>query len=70
MASYGEILRPRRIYYGKEHHEIALQEMHRTFTFVRNNIRKARKKATDGFQSKTKDVKFKVGDLVYSKNHH
>ena len=64
------ILRPRRIYHGEEHHEIALQEMHRTFTLVRNNIRKARKKATDGSRSKTKDVKFEVGDLVYYKNHH
>ena len=64
------ILRPRRIYYGEEHLEIALQEMHRTFTLVRNNIRKARKKAIDGSRGKTKDVKFKVGDLVYYKNHH
>ena len=44
--------------------------MHRTFTLVRNNIRKARKKAIDGSRSKTKDVKFEVGDLVYYKNHH
>ena len=44
--------------------------MHRTFTLVRNNIRKARKKAIDGSRSKTKDVKFEVGDLVYNKNHH
>ena len=64
------ILRPRRIYYGAEHHEIALQEMHRTFTLVRNNIRKVRKKGIEGSRSKTKDVKFKVGYLVYYKNHH
>ena len=44
--------------------------MHRTFTLVRNNIRKARKKAIDESRSKTKDVEFKVGDLVYYKNHH
>ena len=46
------ILRPRRIYYGEEHHEIALQEMHRTFTLVRNNIRKAKKnnKKQNGFR--------------------
>ena len=64
------ILRPRCIYYGEEHHEITLQEMHHTFTLVRNNVRKARKKAIEGSQSKTKDVKFKVGDLAYYKNHH
>ena len=32
------ILRPRRIYYGDEYHQIALQEMHRSFTLV--NIKK------------------------------
>ena len=64
------ILRPRRIYYGDEHHEIALQEMHRCFTLVRSNIKKARKVAIDRSLSKTKDVEFKVGDLVYYKNHH
>lgn len=31
------ILRSRRIYYSDEHHEIALQEMHRTFTIVRSD---------------------------------
>ena len=64
------ILRPCRVYYGEEHHEIAREEMHRPITLVRNNIRKARKKAIEGSRSKTKDVKFKVGDLVYYKNHH
>ena len=37
-----DILRRRRIYYGDEHHEIALQAMHCTFILVRNNISKVR----------------------------
>ena len=41
------ILRPRRIYHGNEYHQIALQEMHRSFTLVRNNIKKARRTAID-----------------------
>lgn len=64
------ILRPRRIYYGDEHHQLALQEMHRSFTLVRNNIRKARRTAIDKSRSKTKDTTLEVGDLVYYKNHH
>ena len=64
------ILRPRRIYYGDDYHQIALHEMHRSFTFVRNNIKKARRTAIDKPLSKTKDVTFKVGDLVYYRNHH
>ena len=64
------ILRPRRIYYGDEYHQIAIQEMHRSFTLVRNNIKKARRTAIDKSLSKTKDVTFKVGDLVYYRNHH
>ena len=63
------ILRPRRLYYGDEQHAIALQEMHRTFTLVRSNLKKARKQAIDRSRSKTKDVEFNVGDLVYYKNH-
>ena len=63
------ILRPRRLYYGDEHHDIALQEMHRSFTLVRSNLKKARKQAMDRSRSKTKDVEFEVGDLVFYKNH-
>ena len=43
--------------------------MKRAFTLVRDNIRKARKKAIDESRSKTKDVEFKVRDLVYNKNY-
>lgn len=63
------ILRPRRIYYGEEDHEIALQDMHRTFTLVRNNVKRARKKMIDRANEKTKAVDFQVGDLVYYKNN-
>ena len=34
------ILKPRRIYYGDEYHQIALKELHRSFILVRNNIKK------------------------------
>lgn len=64
------ILRPRHIYYGDEHHKIALQEMRRNFTLVRSNIRKARKSAMDESLTKTKGVEFKAGEFVYYKNHH
>ena len=37
------LLRPRRKYQGDDYHEIALQEQHRAFTSVRENLRKARK---------------------------
>ena len=57
------IKRPRCIYYGDKHNEIALQETHHNFTLVKNYIKK-------GEESKTKDVEFKVGYLVYYKTHH
>ena len=59
------ILRFRRIYYYDEYHQITLQEMHRSFTLVRNNLKKARRTAVDKYLSKTKDVTFKVGNLEY-----
>ena len=64
------ILKPRRVYYGEEHHHIAFQEQHRAFTLVRNNLKKAKNKQIERSNSKTNDVDFKVGDLVYYKNHH
>ena len=42
ILTLDNILRPRRIYHGDEYHQIALQEMHRSFTLVRNNIKKSK----------------------------
>lgn len=53
----GNILKPRRLYYGGDHHNIALQEQHRTFTPVRNNLKKAGKR----MKERSNDVDFKVG---------
>jgi len=64
------ILKPRRLYYGDEHHEIALREQHRAFTLVRSNLQKAKQRQADRLHSKTKEVNFGVGDFVYYRNHH
>ena len=63
------LLIPRRKYQGDDYHEIALQEQHGAFTSVRENLRKARKRQMHRLESKTKSVEFKVGDIVYYKNH-
>ena len=63
------ILRPHRLNYSKENHQIQLQEMHRTFTMVRNNTMKAKRRAIERSRKRTKEVEFEVGDLVYYKNH-
>lgn len=66
----GNILKPRRLNYGDEHHDIALQEQHRTFTLVRNNLKKAGKRQKERSNITSNDVDFNVGDLVYYRNDH
>ena len=63
------LLRPRRKYQGDDYHEIALQEQHRAFTSVRENLKKVRKRQMRRLESKSKFVEFKVGHFVYYKNH-
>ena len=63
------LLRPRRKYQGDDYHEITLQEQHRAFSSVRENLRKVRKWQMHRLESKTKSVEFKVVDFVYYKNH-
>ena len=63
------ILKPRRRYYGNDHHEVAAQEQHRAFTLVKNNVEGARKRQLDRINKKTEDIEFQPGDLVFYKNH-
>ena len=65
-----DILKPHLIYYGNEHLKIALWEMPEIFTLVRSNMKKSRRRATDGSLTKTKDLEFKVGDLDDYRNPH
>ena len=64
------ILKPRRLHYGDQHHEMAIQEQHRAFVRVRSNMLKAKKTNIEKSEKRTKDVVYKVGDLVYYKNFH
>ena len=47
ILSLDNILRPRRIYVGDEYPQIALQELHRSFTLVRNKFLKKSKENHD-----------------------
>ena len=64
------ILKPRKLYYGDEHHEIALQEQHRAFTLIRNYQKRVKQRQADRLNDKIKEIEFKVGDFVYYRNNH
>ena len=64
------ILKPRQLYHGKEHHEIALKEKHCAFILVRSNLKKAKWHQEDRLDSKTNDVVFKVGNFANCRNHY
>ena len=63
------LLKPRRKYQGEETHKIALQEQHKSFVTVRNNLKKAKKRQAKYANKNTKVVEFEVGDPVYYKNN-
>ena len=63
------LLKPRRKYHGEEEYKIALQEQHKAFLTVRNNLRKGKQRQARYADRKTKAVDFKVGDPVYYKNN-
>ena len=63
------LLKPRRKYLGENYHQIALQEQHRPFVFVRNHLKKAAKKQGKYADMETKTVEFEVGDSAFYKNN-
>ena len=63
------LLKPRRKYHGEEEHKITLQEQHKAFLTVRNNLRKAKRRQARYPDRNTKSVDFKVGDPVLYKNN-
>ena len=63
------LLKPHRKYHGEEEHKITLQEQHKAFLTVRNNLRKAKRRQARYADRNTKSVDFKVGDPVYYKNN-
>ena len=63
------LLKPRRKYHGEESHQIILQEQHKAFVTVRNNLRKAKKRQTKYADRNTKVIEFEVGDPVYYRNN-
>ena len=63
------LLKPLRKYHGEEGHKITLQEQHKAFLTVRNNLRKAKRRQARYADRNTKSVDLKVGDPVYYKNN-
>ena len=63
------LLKPRRKYHGEELHKITLQEQHKAFVTVRNNLRKAKKRQAKYADRNSKAVEFEIGDPVNYKNN-
>ena len=61
------ILKPKRKYQGEDQHKIALEQQHKWFTLVNNNMRRARKKQAEYANRNAHEVTFQVGDPVYLK---
>ena len=62
------LLKPRRKYHGEELLKITLQEQHKAFLTVRNNLRKAKKRQAKYADRNSKAVEFEISDPVYYKN--
>lgn len=62
------ILKPRRKYMGSESHKISLQQQHKSFLLVHQNLKRARRKKAKYANKNAKLIKFEVGDPVYYKN--
>ena len=63
------LLKPRRKYHGEEAHKITLQEQHKAFVTVRNNLKKAKKRQAKYADKNSKAVDFEIGDPVYYRNN-
>ena len=63
------ILKPKRKYLGENYHEIALQEQHKSFVAVRNNLKKAKVKQSRYADKERKVVGNNIGDAVFYRNN-
>ena len=63
------ILKLRRKYNGDQYHKIAIQQQHKTFTSVYNNLKSAKKRQNRYANKNTVEINFKICDPVYLKNH-
>ena len=63
------LLKPRRKYQGDEMHKIILQEQHKAFVTVRNNLKKAKKRQARYADKNAKVIDFEIGDPVYYRNN-
>lgn len=62
-------MKPRRKHLGEEIHQIDLQEQHRSFIAVRNNLQKSKKRQAKYADRGTKVTEFEIGDPVYYKKN-
>lgn len=63
------LLQPRRKYYGEEAHQILLEAQHEAFVRVHRRMKKQKAKQTKYANKTAKDIKYRVGDPVFLKNH-
>lgn len=62
------LLKLRRRYAEEDHQKIILQEQHKAFMRVHQNMKDAKKKQKNQADKRSKEVSFQVGDPVYFKN--
>lgn len=62
-------MKPCRKYQGNELHQIALQEQHKSFTLVRQHLKKAEKSQAKYADKGAKQVEFQINDPVYYKKN-
>lgn len=63
------LLKPRRKYMGEDHHKIALENQHKYFVMVHQNIKRAQKRRERYANRDAKPVEIQVGDAVLYRNH-
>jgi len=63
------ILISRRRYTGEDLHKIALQQQHKSFVLVHQNLKQAKKRQKKYADRNSKDKHFQIGDSVLLRNH-
>ena len=61
------ILKPRRKYLGEEPHKIAIEQQHKSFIMVHQNLNRAKKRQAKYADRNSQYTEFQVGDPVYLK---
>ena len=61
------ILKPGRKYLGEEPHKTAIEQQHKSFTLVHQNLKRAKKKQAKYADRNSQYTEFQVGDPVYLK---